>query len=52
MKTTLLAVYSAAKSLLLKKNPVLPVTNYDEALKNVKKFRELVDENWKFEFEV
>lgn len=49
MKTTLLAVCSAAKSLLLKKSPVLPVTDHNEALKNVKTFRELVDENWKFE---
>lgn len=40
---------SAAKSLLLKKSPVLPITDYNDALKNVKKFRELVDENWKFE---
>jgi hypothetical protein len=49
MKTILLAVCSAAKTLLLKKNPILAITNHDMALKNIKGFRELVDANWKFE---
>lgn len=49
MRTILLAVCSAAKTLLLKKSSVLPVQDYQGTLKNVKGFRELVDANWKFE---
>ncbi|XP_063931173.1 uncharacterized protein LOC135143224 [Zophobas morio] len=49
MKTILLAVCSSAKTLMLKKHPILGITDYDIALKNVKGFRELVDANWKFE---
>ncbi|CAH0560528.1 unnamed protein product [Brassicogethes aeneus] len=48
-KTILLSVCSAAKTLLLKKDPILPVTDYDNILKKLKDFRELVDYNWKFE---
>lgn len=49
MKTILLAVCSAAKTLLLKKDAVLVITDYEAALKNIKRFRDLVDANWKFE---
>ncbi|KAF5278702.1 hypothetical protein FQR65_LT15590 [Abscondita terminalis] len=49
LKTILLALCASAKTLLLKKNSILGVTNYDVALRNVKGFRELVDTNWKFE---
>ncbi|CAG9814234.1 unnamed protein product [Phaedon cochleariae] len=49
MKTILLFACLAAKTLLLKQDPVLPVTDYTEALKNVKNFRLLVDERWKFD---
>nr|XP_023017337.1 uncharacterized protein LOC111506492 [Leptinotarsa decemlineata] len=48
MRTSLLAVGSAAKLLLLKKDPILPVTNYEESLKNVKRFVEIVESNWKY----
>ncbi|CAH0563123.1 unnamed protein product [Brassicogethes aeneus] len=49
LKTILLAASLAAKTLLLKQNPVLPVLDYTEALKPVKQFRLLVDERWKFD---
>lgn len=48
-KTILLGVCTAAKTLLIKKDPILPVTSYEHVLKDLKKFRELVDQNWKFE---
>lgn len=48
-KTILLGVCRAAKILLIKKDPILLVTNYEDILKDLKKFRELVDENRKFE---
>lgn len=48
MRTSLLAVGAAAKHLLLKKDPVLPVSNHEESLKNVKRFMELVSSNWKY----
>ncbi|KAJ8945471.1 hypothetical protein NQ314_009223 [Rhamnusium bicolor] len=48
-KTILLAVCSAAKTLIMKKDPIIPVTNYEQVLKDIKKFCELVDYNWKFE---
>lgn len=48
LRSSLLAICAAAKSLLLKKDSILPVTNYEEALKNVKRFAELVGSNWKF----
>ncbi|KAG5863208.1 hypothetical protein JTB14_038451 [Gonioctena quinquepunctata] len=49
LRTILLSACLAAKTLLLKNDPVLPVTDYTEALKNVKNFRLLVDERWKFD---
>ncbi|XP_074039978.1 uncharacterized protein isoform X2 [Leptinotarsa decemlineata] len=49
LRTILLLACLAAKTLLLKQDPVLPVTNYTEALKNVKNFRLLIDERWKFD---
>lgn len=49
LKTILLSACLAAKTLLLKQDPVLPVVNYSETLKAVKTFRLLVDERWKFE---
>ncbi|KAJ8946593.1 hypothetical protein NQ314_008848 [Rhamnusium bicolor] len=39
LRTTSLVVCSVAKTLILKKYPVLPITNYGEVLKNVKNFR-------------
>ncbi|KAG5870381.1 hypothetical protein JTB14_016148 [Gonioctena quinquepunctata] len=49
LRTILLSACLAAKTLLLKNDPVLPVTDYTEALKNVKNFGLLVDERWKFD---
>ncbi|KAG5863590.1 hypothetical protein JTB14_029202 [Gonioctena quinquepunctata] len=49
IRTILLSACLAAKTLLLKNDPVLPVTDYTEALKNVKNFGLLVDERWKFD---
>lgn len=49
MRTNLLYVCSACKTLLLKKDPVLPVLNHAEELKKVKAFRNLVQERWKFD---
>ncbi|KAK4880859.1 hypothetical protein RN001_004178 [Aquatica leii] len=48
LRTSLLGVCIAAKSLLLKKDTVLPVTDYEAALKNIKRFSELVQSNWQF----
>ncbi|KAI4465997.1 hypothetical protein MML48_3g00004720 [Holotrichia oblita] len=48
-RTILLAVCSAAKTLLLKKDPIIAITDYDKALSELKKFRELVATNWKYE---
>lgn len=48
-RTILVTVCSTAVTLILKKNPVLPIENYEEALRNVNNFRELVRDNWKFE---
>ncbi|CAH0555073.1 unnamed protein product [Brassicogethes aeneus] len=48
-RTILLAVCDTASTLLLKKDAILPVSNYDESLKDLKKFRSLVQNNWKFE---
>ncbi|CAH1114940.1 unnamed protein product [Psylliodes chrysocephalus] len=47
--TNLLAICSTATTLLLKQNPILPVKNYSETLKDVDNFRTLVKSNWKFE---
>lgn len=49
LRTTLLAVCSAAKTLLLKKDSVLPVVDYDNTLRDVKRFSELVTSNWKYD---
>lgn len=49
LRTILLAAALAAKTLLLKKSPVLPVTDYDTKLKDVKQFKLLVDERWNFD---
>ncbi|KAK4887391.1 hypothetical protein RN001_003662 [Aquatica leii] len=48
LRTSLLGVCTAAKSLLLKKDTVLPVTDYEAALKNIKRFSELVQSIWQF----
>lgn len=48
MRTSLLAVCASAKSLIYKKDPVLPVEDHELALKNIKRFSELVATNWKF----
>lgn len=48
MRTSLLALCASAKSLLLKKDPVLPVEDHELALKNIKRTSELVSSNWKF----
>ncbi|KAK9873538.1 hypothetical protein WA026_022951, partial [Henosepilachna vigintioctopunctata] len=42
-------ICSGAKTLVLKKDPVLPVTNHEITSKNIKQFQELVDKSWKFE---
>lgn len=49
LKTILLGACLAAKTLLLKRNPVLPVTDHMQTLKDLKSFRLLVDERWKFD---
>lgn len=49
LRTILLSACLAAKTLLLKQVPVLPVTDYTEALKTVKHFRLLVEERWKYD---
>ncbi|KAJ8958072.1 hypothetical protein NQ314_006467, partial [Rhamnusium bicolor] len=49
MKTILLTACLAAKTILLKQEPILPVGDYKKALKNVKEFRMLIDERWKFD---
>lgn len=49
MRTILLAASSAARTLLLKKSPILGITDFDSALKHIKGFRELLETNWKFE---
>nr|CAI5853491.1 unnamed protein product [Callosobruchus analis] len=48
MRASLLGACAAAKCLLLKQDPVLPVTNYQEAIKNIKRFKELVESHWKY----
>lgn len=48
-RTTLLTVCSTAITLLLKKDPVLAVENYEGKIQEIKIFRKLVDNNWKFE---
>ncbi|KAK5647985.1 hypothetical protein RI129_002877 [Pyrocoelia pectoralis] len=49
LKGILLGACLAAKTLLLKQDPILPVVDYNESLKIVKQFRSLVDERWKFD---
>ncbi len=49
MKTILLNACLAAKTLLSKRDPVLPVLDYEAELKKVKDFRNLVSERWKFD---
>lgn len=49
MRTNLLYTCLAAKTLLLKRDPVLHVSNHEEVLKKVKSFRNLVEERWKFD---
>lgn len=49
LKGILLSICSTAETLLLKKSPTLQVENYGQTLKEVREFRQLVDENWKFE---
>lgn len=38
----------AAKTLVLRHDPALPVTDYSATLKDIKYFRELVNERWRF----
>lgn len=48
-KTILLGVCLAAKTLLLKEEPSLLVSDYKNTLKEVKNFCSLVNEKWKFD---
>lgn len=49
MGTQLKHVCMAARTLLIKRDPILPVTDYSVKLKAIKEFRSLVEERWKFD---